>query len=97
MKSRRHLDKNVIYFKANTDSHFEEHEMKGESAQGENVSEETLTNILSDLDLDRNGEVDQNEFFEFISSLKTGIVPHHSLKSVLNRPQIPVDRSGGGV
>ncbi|VDL22038.1 unnamed protein product [Hymenolepis diminuta] len=66
-------------------------------AQGENVSEETLTNILSDLDLDRNGEVDQNEFFEFISSLKTGIVPHHSLKSVLNRPQIPVDRSGGGV
>nr|CDS27206.1 glycerol 3 phosphate dehydrogenase [Hymenolepis microstoma] len=66
-------------------------------AQGENVSDETLTNILSDLDLDRNGEIDKNEFFRFISSLKTGIVPHHPLKSVLNRPHIPVDRSGGGV
>nr|CDS16931.1 glycerol 3 phosphate dehydrogenase [Echinococcus granulosus] len=49
--------------------------------QGESVSNNTLESILSDLDLDRNGEIDQVEFLEFMSSLKTGAVPHHTLKS----------------
>ncbi|VDD79145.1 unnamed protein product [Mesocestoides corti] len=65
--------------------------------QGETVSEETLKSILSDLDLNRNGEIDKDEFLQFMSSLKTGTVPHHSLKNVLNRPKIPVHRSAGGV
>nr|VZI52582.1 unnamed protein product [Spirometra erinaceieuropaei] len=65
--------------------------------QGETLSDDTLHRILTDIDLNRNGKIDPNEFLQFMSSIKTGAVPHHSLKKVLDRAKIPVYRSGGGV
>ncbi|BHF62051.1 glycerol-3-phosphate dehydrogenase [Sparganum proliferum] len=60
--------------------------------QGETLSDDTLHKILTDIDLNRNGKIDPNEFLQFMSSLKTGAVPHHSLKKVLDRAKIPVYR-----
>nr|XP_022325745.1 glycerol-3-phosphate dehydrogenase, mitochondrial-like isoform X2 [Crassostrea virginica] len=66
---------------------------------GERVTEDQLHDILSEVDLNRNAQVDLGEFLQLMSALKSGAVANSrfAMAAELSAEKIPVDRSGGGV
>ncbi|KAI1293560.1 Glycerol-3-phosphate dehydrogenase, mitochondrial [Halotydeus destructor] len=72
-------------------------------ALGQNISEVELHAMLSEVDIDRNGQVELGEYLELMTSLKTGTVASSRLAKVVELEynkemnRITVDRSGGGL
>ncbi|XP_030309839.1 glycerol-3-phosphate dehydrogenase, mitochondrial [Calypte anna] len=68
------------------------------------IAENTLHDILSEVDLNKNGQVELNEFLQLMSAIQKGHVSGSRLavlmktaeESLRRRGVIPVDRSGGG-
>ncbi|KFP06601.1 hypothetical protein N300_11994 [Calypte anna] len=69
------------------------------------IAENTLHDILSEVDLNKNGQVELNEFLQLMSAIQKGHVSGSRLavlmktaeESLRRRGVIPVDRSGGGL
>ncbi|XP_078142332.1 glycerol-3-phosphate dehydrogenase, mitochondrial-like [Centroberyx gerrardi] len=73
------------------------------------IDENTLHEILSEVDLNKNGQVELNEFLQLMSAVRKGQVSDNRLamlmktaeesldQSVERREPVSVDRSGGGV
>lgn len=68
---------------------------------GEKVTEDQLHDILSEVDLNRNAQVDLGEFLQLMQALKMGTVTNSrfamAAQMSIDREAIPVERSGGGV
>jgi glycerol-3-phosphate dehydrogenase len=69
---------------------------------GENVSEDQLHEILSEVDLNKNAQVDLGEFLQLMSALKTGAVSMSRFAKAAEMSEqiakpIPITRSGGGL
>ncbi|NXA07312.1 GPDM protein, partial [Sapayoa aenigma] len=69
------------------------------------IAENTLHEILNEVDLNKNGQVELNEFLKLMSAIQKGHVSGSRLATLMKsaeenlrrRAAIPVDRSGGGV
>ncbi|NXK39538.1 GPDM protein, partial [Piprites chloris] len=69
------------------------------------MAENTLHEILNEVDLNKNGQVELNEFLQLMSAIQKGHVSGSRLavlmksaeENLRRRAAIPVDRSGGGV
>ncbi|XP_061860972.1 glycerol-3-phosphate dehydrogenase, mitochondrial [Colius striatus] len=69
------------------------------------IAENTLHDILNEVDLNKNGQVELNEFLQLMSAIQKGHVSGSRLavlmktaeENLRQRMVIPVDRSGGGV
>ncbi|KAJ8416964.1 hypothetical protein AAFF_G00328420 [Aldrovandia affinis] len=69
------------------------------------IDENTLHDILNEVDLNRNGQVELNEFLQLMNAVKKGQVSDSRLailmktveESLEQRKPVSVDRSGGGV
>ncbi|CAM9545594.1 glycerol-3-phosphate dehydrogenase, mitochondrial [Lethenteron reissneri] len=79
---------------------------------GDQIDENTLHDILNEVDLNKNGQVELNEFLQLMSAVKMGSVSESRLATLMklaenfsgaeqqHKPQreaIPVARSGGGL
>lgn len=69
---------------------------------GERVSEDQLHEILSEVDLNKNAQVDLGEFLQLMSALKTGAVSTSRFAKAAEHNEemikpISITRSGGGV
>ncbi|XP_050832951.1 glycerol-3-phosphate dehydrogenase, mitochondrial [Serinus canaria] len=69
------------------------------------IDENTLHEILNEVDLNKNGQVELNEFLQLMSAIQKGRVSGSRLavlmksaeENLRRRQAIPVDRSGGGL
>ncbi|NWV08531.1 GPDM protein, partial [Ptilonorhynchus violaceus] len=69
------------------------------------IAENTLHEILNEVDLNKNGQVELNEFLQLMSAIQKGHVSGSRLavlmksaeENLRRREAIPVDRSGGGL
>ncbi|XP_051479484.1 glycerol-3-phosphate dehydrogenase, mitochondrial isoform X2 [Apus apus] len=69
------------------------------------IAENTLHDILSEVDLNKNGQVELNEFLQLMSAIHKGYISGSRLavlmktaeENLRQRGVIPVDRSGGGL
>ncbi|NXM79085.1 GPDM protein, partial [Serilophus lunatus] len=69
------------------------------------IAENTLHEILNEVDLNKNGQVELNEFLQLMSAIQKGHVSGSRLavlmksaeENLRRRAAIPVDRSGGGL
>ncbi|XP_074885206.1 glycerol-3-phosphate dehydrogenase, mitochondrial isoform X3 [Buteo buteo] len=69
------------------------------------IAENTLHDILNEVDLNKNGQVELNEFLQLMSAIQKGHVSGSRLAVLMKtaeenlhqRVVIPVDRSGGGL
>ncbi|NXD84238.1 GPDM protein, partial [Halcyon senegalensis] len=69
------------------------------------IAENTLHDILNEVDLNKNGQVELNEFLQLMSAIQKGHVSGSRLavlmksaeENLRRRAVIPVDRSGGGL
>ncbi|XP_006125720.1 glycerol-3-phosphate dehydrogenase, mitochondrial [Pelodiscus sinensis] len=69
------------------------------------IDENTLHEILNEVDLNKNGQVELNEFLQLMSAIQKGYVSGSRLAVLMKtaeenlhqRVVIPVDRSGGGL
>ncbi|NWX42176.1 GPDM protein, partial [Steatornis caripensis] len=69
------------------------------------IAENTLHDILNEVDLNKNGQVELNEFLQLMSAIQKGHVSGSRLavlmktaeENLRQRAVIPVDRSGGGL
>ncbi|KAM6333115.1 GPDM protein, partial [Podargus strigoides] len=69
------------------------------------IAENTLHEILNEVDLNKNGQVELNEFLQLMSAIQKGHVSGSRLAVLMKRAEenlrqrvvIPVDRSGGGL
>uniref|UniRef100_A0A8C8R7T6 Glycerol-3-phosphate dehydrogenase n=1 Tax=Pelusios castaneus TaxID=367368 RepID=A0A8C8R7T6_9SAUR len=69
------------------------------------IDENTLHEILNEVDLNKNGQVELNEFLQLMSAIQKGYVSGSRLavlmktaeENLRQRVLIPVDRSGGGL
>ncbi|NXI20833.1 GPDM protein, partial [Sterrhoptilus dennistouni] len=69
------------------------------------IDENTLHEILNEVDLNKNGQVELNEFLQLMSAIQKGRVSGSRLAVLMKsaeeklrrRQAIPVDRSGGGL
>lgn len=63
------------------------------------MTEEDLHQMLSEVDINKNGQVELGEYLELMSAIKTGAIAHSrfSKAAELEFNKISVDRSGGGV
>ncbi|XP_035230807.1 glycerol-3-phosphate dehydrogenase, mitochondrial-like isoform X2 [Stegodyphus dumicola] len=70
-------------------------------AQGEKVDDETLHDMLNEVDLNKNGQVELAEYLLLMSAIKTGAISQSRLAAAVDiqydRSVSSVDRSGGGV
>ncbi|CAL1291074.1 unnamed protein product [Larinioides sclopetarius] len=70
-------------------------------AQGEKVDDETLHDMLNEVDLNKNGQVELGEYLLLMSAIKTGAIAQSRLAAAVDiqydRSVLTVDRSGGGV
>ncbi|XP_076337853.1 glycerophosphate oxidase 1 isoform X2 [Tachypleus tridentatus] len=71
-------------------------------SSGEKIPEDTLHEILNEVDLNKNGQVELEEYLELMCSIKTGSVTQSRLAKAVeieyqHSLQVPVERSGGGV
>ncbi|CAG5126075.1 unnamed protein product [Candidula unifasciata] len=69
---------------------------------GERISEDQLHEILSEVDLNRNAQVDIGEFLQLMSAVNHGVIVHSRFAKALEDNEeklnkITVERSGGGV
>ncbi|GFW54193.1 putative glycerol-3-phosphate dehydrogenase, mitochondrial [Trichonephila clavipes] len=71
------------------------------SVQGEKVDDETLHDMLNEVDLNKNGQVELGEYLLLMSAIKTGAIAQSRLAAAVDiqydRSVLSVDRSGGGV
>ncbi|GFQ90669.1 glycerol-3-phosphate dehydrogenase, mitochondrial [Trichonephila clavata] len=69
--------------------------------QGEKVDDETLHDMLNEVDLNKNGQVELGEYLLLMSAIKTGAIAQSRLAAAVDiqydRSVLSVDRSGGGV
>ncbi|NXT22763.1 GPDM protein, partial [Syrrhaptes paradoxus] len=69
------------------------------------IAENTLHDILNEVDLNKNGQVELNEFLQLMSAIQKGHISGSRLavlmktaeENLRERVVIPVDRSGGGL
>ncbi|NXG75282.1 GPDM protein, partial [Baryphthengus martii] len=69
------------------------------------IAENTLHDILNEVDLNKNGQVELNEFLQLMSAIQKGHISGSRLAVLMKsaeenlhrRAVIPVDRSGGGL
>ncbi|XP_030064609.1 glycerol-3-phosphate dehydrogenase, mitochondrial isoform X2 [Microcaecilia unicolor] len=72
---------------------------------GVQMDANTLHEILTEVDVNKNGQVELNEFLQLMSAVQKGYVSSSRLAAIMKtaeenldqRNPIPVDRSGGGV
>jgi glycerol-3-phosphate dehydrogenase len=74
---------------------------------GVKISEEELHGMLSEVDINKNGQVELEEYLELMNSLKTGIIANSRLAIAIQQEhasgeereykKITVERSGGGL
>ncbi|KAK0041605.1 glycerol-3-phosphate dehydrogenase [Biomphalaria glabrata] len=69
---------------------------------GEKIQEEQLHDILTEVDLNRNAQVDIGEFLQLMSAIEHGTVVNSRFAKALEdnerkTKKISVERSGGGV
>lgn len=70
---------------------------------GEHISESKLHEILNEVDLNKNGFIELDEFMELMSAIKTGVISQSRLArlaDIVNERKsckITAERSGGGV
>ncbi|CAK9298914.1 unnamed protein product [Gordionus sp. m RMFG-2023] len=66
---------------------------------GQTVSYDQLHEMLSEVDLNKNGQIELSEFLQLMYGLKTGTVSSNrfALAAQISAHNISVDRSGGGV
>ncbi|MCP9260268.1 Glycerol-3-phosphate dehydrogenase [Dirofilaria immitis] len=72
--------------------HFQKHDSK--------IDESLLHELLNEVDLNKNGEIDLNEFFQLYSGLKGGQIAQNRLARYLDEFEpmpVSVLRSGGGI
>ncbi|XP_022111572.1 glycerol-3-phosphate dehydrogenase, mitochondrial-like [Acanthaster planci] len=70
------------------------------SSVGETITEDQLRDMLQEVDCNKNGRVELDEFLQLMSAIKTGAMANVRLEIALNmgaRKVISTDRSGGGV
>ncbi|GIY91337.1 glycerol-3-phosphate dehydrogenase, mitochondrial [Caerostris extrusa] len=69
--------------------------------QGERVDDETLHDMLNEVDLNKNGQVELGEYLLLMNAIKTGAIAQSRLAAAVDiqydRSVLSVDRSGGGV
>ena len=63
------------------------------------MSEEELHLMLSEVDINKNGQVELGEYLELMSAIKTGTITNSrfSKAAELEFNKISVDRAGGGL
>lgn len=64
------------------------------------MTDDELHSMLSEVDINSNGQVELGEYLELMSSLKTGTISQSRFSKHLEleyAKQISVERSGGGV
>ncbi|XP_054168347.1 glycerol-3-phosphate dehydrogenase, mitochondrial-like [Oppia nitens] len=68
-------------------------------AQGVKISEDELHQMLSEVDINKNGQVELGEYLELMSAIKTGTIAHSrfSKAAEFEYNKISVDRAGGGL
>ncbi|XP_006817735.1 glycerol-3-phosphate dehydrogenase, mitochondrial-like [Saccoglossus kowalevskii] len=70
---------------------------------GEKVTEDQLRDMMNEVDCNKNGRIEKDEFLQLMSALKTGAVSISRLGTALalsemkSAKAIPTDRSGGGL
>ncbi|XP_072032092.1 glycerol-3-phosphate dehydrogenase, mitochondrial-like [Amphiura filiformis] len=67
---------------------------------GEHMSEDQLREMLNEVDCNKNGRLELDEFLQLMCAVKSGAWANIRLETVLSigeRKAIPTDRSGGGV
>lgn len=68
---------------------------------GENINEESLHDILNEVDLNKNGQVELGEYLELMSAIRTGAISQSRLARAVDlqydQSVLTVDRSGGGL
>jgi glycerol-3-phosphate dehydrogenase len=69
---------------------------------GEKVEESQLRELISEVDLNKNNTIEEDEFLQLMSALRTGVVANSRMAALITRMDehkkvIPVTRSGGGV
>ncbi|KRY55761.1 putative glycerol-3-phosphate dehydrogenase, mitochondrial, partial [Trichinella britovi] len=66
---------------------------------GEQVDEEVLHQLLDEVDLNKNGEIEMDEFLHIYNGIIGGLVGHNPVVSYLRHEMKPIspDRSGGGL
>lgn len=76
-------------------------------ASGQQFTEQELHSILSEVDINKNGSVELDEYLQLMHGLKTGLIVNSRLATAVSQSQtleeeeeynrISVIRSGGGV
>lgn len=70
-------------------------------AADEKVDEDALRSMLNEVDANQNGKLEEDEFLQLMSAVKTGAIANVRLQTALSKwdqkRHIPTDRSGGGV
>ncbi|XP_004345777.2 glycerol-3-phosphate dehydrogenase 2 [Capsaspora owczarzaki ATCC 30864] len=71
-------------------------------SMGEEVSENQLHELISEVDFNQNSTIEFDEFLQLMSALRTGAVSNSRLATIFDKGsnlanRIPVHRSGGGV
>lgn len=86
-------------FDKDRDGHINIHDLrKALQEMGEKVSEEELRELIAEVDINKNGNIEEEEFLQLMSALKTGEVANVRLGSIIQqRERVSVDRSGGGL
>ncbi|KAJ8019659.1 Glycerol-3-phosphate dehydrogenase, mitochondrial [Holothuria leucospilota] len=68
---------------------------------GEQLEEDALRSMLNEVDANKNGKLEEDEFLQLMSAIKTGAIANIRLETAISKweqkKQIPTDRSGGGV
>lgn len=69
---------------------------------GVKMSEEELHSMLSEVDINKNGQVELGEYLELMSALKTGNITQSRFSKAIElefnkAEKISVERSGGGL
>ena len=69
---------------------------------GEEVDERQLRDLIAEVDINKNNTIEQEEFLQLMSGIKTGVIANNRMAAIMERmgehkKDIPVNRSGGGV
>jgi glycerol-3-phosphate dehydrogenase len=90
-------------FDKDRDGHISIHDLrKALHEMGASVTEEELRELISEVDINQNATIEEEEFLKMMSALKTGEVANSRMASIVQRKRenerkISVDRSGGGL
>jgi glycerol-3-phosphate dehydrogenase len=90
-------------FDKDKDGHISIHDLrKALHEMGASVSEEELRELIAEVDINQNATIEEEEFLQMMSALKTGEIANSRMASIVERKRereqkISVDRSGGGL